>query len=281
MIQDNSTTIVIGKNSNFSNKLKLSIKNVVLLSSKNIESELSALNINGTINIIFNNFQTASKLNDISKAYDYIERALSTTALVLDFIKENTISINKIIYTSSSSVYGNNILCHEHDALTPLNIHASLKLANEKLIEKFAVDNDIDFTIARVFNMYGGDDTFSIISKIINAYKENTILHVINNGNGIRDFIHIDDVVNIYKVLLTCKGINVLNVGTGEGVSIKNIMDYLHNHNIHIQTDSIKRDELKISTADNSILMEMIGAYSFIDVQKYIINQIEKINLEK
>lgn len=44
--------------------------------------------------------------------------------------------------------------------------------------------------------MYGGNDNFSIISKIIKAYKNNEEL---NNGNAIRDFIHIEDVVDIYS----------------------------------------------------------------------------------
>ena len=45
--------------------------------------------------------------------------------------------------------------------------------------------------------MYGGNDEFSIISKIINVYKDNSILNLVNNGEGIRDFIHINDVIEI------------------------------------------------------------------------------------
>lgn len=222
------------------------------------------------INIIFNNFQPASMLNDISNTEEYITNSIGITSKVLNFCKENKISINKIIYTSSSSVYGNNILCSEKDELKPMNLHASLKVANEKLIERFCIDNDIDYTIARVFNMYGGDDKFSIISKILKAYYTDTELTIVNNGNAIRDFIHIEDVVEIYSKLLNIKDIPILNVGTGEGNSVKNIIDFFYNHDKKLKIKNICRDELKISTADNRLLIEKLQKEKFVSIENYI-----------
>ncbi len=69
--------------------------------------------------------------------------------------------------------------------------------------------------------MYGADDNFSIISKIIKAYKNNEELNIVNNGNAIRDFIHIEDVVDIYSKILDKKDIKILNIGSGNGSSIK------------------------------------------------------------
>ena len=271
-------TIIIGKRSNLSQVLNINIENSLLISSMNIVDELDAIEFEKykKVYIIFNNFQMATQLNDLSNPGEYIERSIGITTTVLDYIIRNKILIEKLIYTSSSSVYGNNILCSETDQVMPLNLHASLKLANEKLIEKFASDENIDYTIVRIFNMYGGEDKFSIISKIIGAYKNNTLLTIVNNGNGIRDFIHIEDVANIYPKLLELKNIPILNVGTGEGVSIKSILDYLKNSGIAINTKSIKRKELKISTADNSKLIDIIGMYTFKNVEKHILNEVVK-----
>ncbi len=265
-------TIIIGKNSNLSRVIKKNIDNVILASSANINEELNDLNFNKdeSINIIFNNFQMATELENVGKPVDYINYSVMTTAIVLDYIKRNNININKIIYTSSSSVYGNNILCSELDALNPLNLHPSLKIANEKLIEKFCNDNEIDYTIARIFNMYGGDDKFSVISKIENSYLDNKILTIINNGNAVRDFIYIDDVVKIYKKLLEIKEVPIVNVGTGIGVSIKNIIDSLHNKGIYIKVKTIPRDELKISTADTIKLFSIIGKFNFQNVEEFL-----------
>jgi len=270
--------IIIGKNSNLSRVLQDNIENVILVSSQNVLNELNALELEkrSIINIIFNNFQRSTKLNDLSEPVEYIERAIYTTAFVLEYISSRKLKINKIIYTSSSSVYGNNILCSESDPVLPLNLHASLKVANEKLIEKFSFDNGIDYTLARIFNMYGQEDNFSIVSKIINAYKYSNILTIINNGNGIRDFIHIEDVVHIYKKIIEKRYIPIVNIGTGEGRSIRNILGYLKNHNLNIRTETIKRKELKISTADNTNLRELIGEYVFRDVEEFIRESIER-----
>lgn len=264
---------IIGKGSNLSSFLSKKIINSKLISSREILTNIEELNVlkdNLPINIIFNNFQPATKLNEFFNLENYVVNSILTTSKVLDFIKNNQIVVNKIIYTSSSSVYGNNILCNENDELKPMNLHASLKVANEKLVEKFCIENSIDYTIARIFNMYGGDDNFSIISKIIKAYKNNEELNIVNNGNAIRDFIHIEDVVDIYSKILDKKDIKILNIGSGNGSSIKNILDFLNNHNIKIKTKNIQREELKISTADISKLKELLKKYTFFEVEDYL-----------
>ena len=264
---------IIGKGSNLSSFLSKKIINSKLISSREILINIEELNVlkdNLPINIIFNNFQPATKLNEFFNLENYVVNSILTTSKVLDFIKNNQIVVNKIIYTSSSSVYGNNILCNENDELKPMNLHASLKVANEKLVEKFCIENSVDYTIARIFNMYGADDNFSIISKIIKAYKNNEELNIVNNGNAIRDFIHIEDVVDIYSKILDKKDIKILNIGSGNGSSIKNILDFLNNHNIKIKTKNIQREELKISTADISKLKELLKKDTFFEVEDYL-----------
>lgn len=270
--------IIIGKNSNLSRHLSDVLPNTILVSTLDTINELEKIGFDSysKINIIFNNFQTATALNNLDQPKLYIQRAILSTSEVLEYIKDNKIDVNKMIYTSSSSIYGNNIFCSESDSPQPLNLHASLKVSNEKLIEKFALENNINYTIARVFNMYGGDDRFSIISKIIHASEENRVLTIVNNGNGIRDFIHIDDVVFIYQKLIENDNIPYINIGTGEGVSIKNILDYLKNHHIVLTFDTIQRQELKISTANNENLMRLIGDYKFKKVEQYILKKLVK-----
>ena len=278
-MRNSNLTVIIGKNSNLSKYLYNSIENTVLIETLNLKNNLSSiLDNNNKINIIFNNFQSATKLNDMSNPSKYIYRSIQSTADALEIIQSYTNQINKIIYTSSSAVYGNNIYGSESDQPLLLNLHASLKLANEKLIEKFSDDNKIEYIIIRLYNMFGGEDKFSVISKIINNYRDDDVLTIVNNGNAIRDFIHIYDIVKIYSKLLSSKYSGILNIGSGDGNSIKSILDFLFNHNIIIKTDTINRDELKISTSNNELLLELIGKYRFKDVNEYILEQIKKTN---
>ena len=66
------------------------------------------------------------------------------------------------------------------------------------MIYNFCSKNNINYTIARIFNMYGSEsDKFSIVSKIIECFKKNKIIKIFHGGNNIRDFILINDVVII------------------------------------------------------------------------------------
>jgi nucleoside-diphosphate-sugar epimerase len=272
--------LIIGRDSNLSNALSTGLDCCSLVSSRELNKNVSILSqfLKKDINIIFNNFQSATQINDLANPKNYIKNSILATAIVLDFFKDSGTNINKIIYTSSSSVYGNNSFCNENDKLMPENLYASLKIANEKLIEKFCVENKIDYSILRVFNMYGGDDNFSIISKILESHRTKRELVVFNDGKAIRDFIHISDVIEIYKKILEIKNIKVINVGTGQGTCINNILDYLSNNGINLNTKNINRDELKKSTANTKLLHYLTKKTNFININEFIKKELNIIS---
>ena len=124
--------------------------------------------------------------------------------------------------------------------------------------------------------MYGGDDRFSVISKILHCYANGLKFTVANHGSAIRDFINIEDVVLIYEKLLKTTNVPILNLGTGEGVSIKNIIDFLKIHEIHLKVDNVTKEEIKMSTADNSLLINGLHVDTFMNVESYLLEQISK-----
>lgn len=274
-------TIIIGKSSNLSIELDKSIGTSVLISTLCIENELNLINFKNydSVNIVFNQFQKSTMLYNVEEPIEYLNRSIISTSTVLSYIKNKKIKINKMIYTSSSSVYGNNTHCSEQDDLNPNSLHASLKISNEKLIELFCKENDINYSIARVFNMYGGNDNFSIVSKIINAYKNKQEINLINNGEAIRDFISIEDTVYIYKRLLFEKNtIKIINIGTGIGKSVLFILDFLRKNEINISSKSTFRDELMVSISDKKLLKEFLPNHQFVNVEEYIYKKLESTN---
>ena len=268
--------LVIGKQSNLSNLLQQKIDNTVLISARDTLANIDILAPykKSKIRLIFNHFRPSTQLNNIENYTQYIQQAILSTSMILDYLSPN--NIEKIIYTSSSSVYGTNPLCKESDTLKPINLHASLKIANEKIVESYASKHNIDYTITRIFNMYGGDDKFSIISKIIDAYENSKVLTTVNSGSAIRDFIHIDNVVEAYSKILYSRDIPIVNIGKGKGNSVQNILKFLEQNGISIETNDITREEIKLSTADNSILRNDIGVDSFIEIESYLK---ERLNL--
>lgn len=265
-------TIVIGKDSNLSNHLIGKLNNSTVVSSRDIMSDVNILSKykDQEINLIFNNFQPAIKLNEMVNAEEYTMNCIGVTSKILNYCLTGNIKMNKIIYSSTAAVYGDNKCSVETDELKPSSLHASLKASNEKLIEKFCVDNKIDYTIVRLFNMYGGNDEFSIISKILLAIRKNKELTIINNGNSIRDFIHVQDVADIYVKLIDIKNVKVLNIGTGIGKSVKNIIKSFKKYNANISTKNIFLNEIKTSTANIEILSKLLNKKSFIQIEDFI-----------
>ena len=180
-----------------------------------------------------------------------------------------------MIYTSSSAIYGPNKLCHEQDAVRPVNLHVALKVSNEMLVKQYCEIREIDYTLARVFNMYGGDDNFSIISKIITAVKNKQPLSLINNGRAIRDFIHIDDVVAAYCTLLTEADQPIVNIGSGIGESVHSLLTASKLLD-RLIIENIEREELSESTADNSQLRKLMPQLAFKSVQEYLMAETQQ-----
>ncbi len=269
--------IVIGKNSNLSNTLLEKVDDIVLVSSRDIINDIDILKIykGNKKNIIFNNFHPANQLSGVDNYLNYVQNSITVTTMVLEYFRDS--EINKIVYSSSSSVYGDNPeKCKESDFVNPLNFYSSVKLANEMLIREYCNTTSIDYTIARIFNMYGGNDNFSIINKIIQSYVNNSDLLLRNKGQSVRDFIHVDDVALIYSKLLNIKGVPILNVGTGHGMSISNILDFLTKKGVDVSYAVQFQDEIATSISDNALLLTSIGNIDYVDVNNYLMEKIDQ-----
>lgn len=119
-----------------------------------------------------------------------------------------TYPVKQLIYASSSSVYGSNIKtpfaeCDNTDH--PISLYAATKKANEMMAHAYSHLYDIPVTGLRFFTVYGPwgrpDMALFLFTKAIIAGEP---INVFNNGNMIRDFTYVDDIVDgIIKTLKT------------------------------------------------------------------------------
>jgi UDP-glucose 4-epimerase len=153
-------------------------------------------------------------------------------------------NLNKIIFSSTASVYGNNGLdkVSENNKIKPLNPYANTKLKLEKFLIKKSKTNKIKFIILRYFNVAGADTKLrtGLISKsstnlikVINEVAVGKRKKFIINGNNyntkdgtpIRDFIHVSDLSEIHylvgKYLFKVNKSNIFNCGYGKGYTKK------------------------------------------------------------
>ena len=231
-------------------------------------------------NLIINSFYPTSKLSKINSFRDYFNQSIVNLSDILDCINKK--KLNKIIYTSSASVYGsiidNRYIKDDNNRI----LYASTKLLCETLLNNFCNKNKIQLIIARVFNIYGGNENFSIIYKLIEAKnkKKNKNLIIYNNGNSVRDFIHVDDVCDIYSKCLLTKKSFLFDVGSGRGTKINDIIKLLKMSYKKITYKKSKINEINHSIADLLGIKKYIKKKKFIKIENFL-NKNTKLKLSK
>ena len=276
-------TIIVGTGNLSSELRRKTIGDMIVLSARQIVKDKSILksllDSDEVFNFIFNCFHTSAKLYGCP-LNSLVENSISNLSVIISVIEESCCCINKVIYSSSSSVYGiaSTNACSEVTPVSPNSLYATLKLACEQLIKEFCSSKGVDYTITRIFNMYGGDDKFSIINKIINAAVYKFPLTIINNGLGVRDFIHVNDVADIYFKLLVVKNVPIINIGSGVGVSISELINRIEKEGVFLSLKHKSNpNEIHKSVANIKLLRTLFVEKDFRAVRDDLHNSIKKV----
>lgn len=265
--------IIIGKRSNLSNSIKKYLTDSIVLSTNQIKNLEEILIKNEKSTVIYN---TACKSTLINQKTDPTLFSYYSFGNLSEFIKiclKHETKVEKIIYTSTSAIYGNNNFSNEDSPCKINNLYASLKFSSELLLKRYISPSKIKLTITRIFNMYGGDDQFSIISKIGNAIKKNQSLQINNYGKSIRDFISINNVTEIYKLLILKDFDGIINVSSGRGYSIASVVKIAEEiFQKKLDIEHRKFDEIKVSIGSNEKLKKILNYKEFENISEYFRN---------
>ncbi len=280
--------VIFGKKSRVTNSIIKNLENVDVISASNLNFIKLKNNYKKKTNYIFNNFYPSFKLNSLnSKDFQsFVDQSILSLINILTNLP--TKNINKIIYTSSASVYNltDGLTDSENDTYNR-KLYASFKYSAEKVVQNFCQSKNLKFYIMRIFNTYGDNkDKFSFIEKLINVKKKNLHLNLINNGISLRDFIHLSDVGAIYKKFLNNQyDPGIYDIGTGKGVLIKNLVKFVNiDSKKIINKNNISQTNKSI--ADIEKLKKSIGNYKFQSIDNYLrdnlgISHTKKLNLTK
>ena len=126
-------TIIFGKRSNLTNFLLKTIEDSIAFSSLD-KNNISLLNKLVNPNIIINQFYPSFGLSEIKDYKNFYELSIIKLSEIINFFKDK--KINKIIYTSSSSIYGS--LGDINNFSNNRDLYSSTKLACENLIKNFS-----------------------------------------------------------------------------------------------------------------------------------------------
>jgi len=212
---------------------------------------------------IFHEAALTDVQESFTKQQEYIDVNVKGTENVFKIAKEFDL---KVVYASSSSVYGNpkKIPIVENSERNPINPYGKTKLDDEFLAEKYSKDN-VSIIGLRYFNVYGKGQTGSyagVITKFIDRLKQEKAPVIFGSGTQLRDFIFVEDVAlaNIAAMQSNVQN-GFFNIGTGITTSIQQlakIMIELSNLKLEPQYEKALDGDVQSSQADTSLTESML-----------------------
>ena len=201
----------------------------------------------------------------VKKPIEYYQNNLDSSLVLLDVMREY--DVKKIIFSSSATVYGNNInvpLREDYCIGGTTNPYGTSKLFIEHILnDVYVSDNSFRIVILRYFNPIGshssgliGDNPNGIpnnlmpyICKVaigelpyLNIFGDDYSTH---DGTGVRDYIHVVDLANGHvKALdkvLSSEGVLVYNLGTGVGYSVLDVVHAFESVN-HVEIPYVVKE---------------------------------------
>jgi nucleoside-diphosphate-sugar epimerase len=140
----------------------------------------------------------------------------------------------RLVYASSAAVYGNTteLPCREGTRLLGLSPYALQKIHGEDYAALYARLHGLNSLALRYFNVYGSrqdpNSSYSgVISRFLNAYKNDTPLIIFGDGEQARDFIHVSDIAMANLLALQSDYVDVLNIATGKPQSLLDIIKFI------------------------------------------------------
>ena len=157
---------------------------------------------------------------------------VSGTANVLEFARE--FNVPHVIFSSTSSIYENNDteVFTEDLEVNPRLYYPLSKKMSEELIQSYRENYGMTVTILRFFNVFGpdGDQTRPnppLLNLVWRELSSDRSPMISGDGEQVRDFIWVRDVVRMLELCMIKKPNDVFNVCSGKIVSVNQISQWV------------------------------------------------------
>ncbi len=193
----------------------------------------------------------------------YVHDNIMVTQKILEFVKEK--KIKKMVYASSSSVYGDTTLpMTEDNVLRPVSPYGVTKLAAENLCYLYWKNYQVPVVSLRYFTVYGPRQRPDMaFHKFIQAVLKSEEIIIYGDGKQTRDFTYISDIIdaNIKAMESDIIG-EVFNIGGGAQIALNETLKILEQ--ITAKSPKVKyieeqKGDVKDTKADISKAKKMLG----------------------
>ncbi|MGN6340311.1 MAG: SDR family NAD(P)-dependent oxidoreductase [Ginsengibacter sp.] len=166
----------------------------------------------------------------IESISEYYDVNINGTISLLESMRKN--GIKKMVFASSSSIYGNNqkVPFSEDDRVdNPISPYASTKKSGELLCHVYSHLYNFDITCLRFFTVYGPRQRPDLaIHKFTKLIQENKPIPFYGDGSSSRDYTYIEDIVNgISCALNHLEGYKIYNLGESKVITLKKLVEVI------------------------------------------------------
>lgn len=237
--------------------------------------------------VVYHLISSTVPADDIDENLEVSANVLDTIRLLKLCVKQN---VKKIIFFSSASVYGiQSALPISENAVTdPISTHGIHKLTIEKYIQYYNYKYGLECKIIRLSNPYGfGQNLFGrqgLISICLGKVIAGDETIVMGNGNAIRDFIHIDDVVNACHLISTIVSKEILfNIGSGNGYTLNEVfleLKYFFGDFFKLSYQTVRKNDISASILNINKANSVLGFFPIISLREGLSRTIQSYSEE-
>ena len=171
---------------------------------------------------IFHQAALASVQDSFLKPEEYNDVNVNGTENILKLAKKNNF---KVVYASSSSVYGNpeRIPISESDSKNPINPYAETKLKKEELAVRYS-QISVKVIGLRYFNVFGkgqSKEYAGVLKLFLERIRDKLPPKINGDGTQFRDFVYVEDVADA-NIMAMDSDVDheFFNVGTNTSITI-------------------------------------------------------------
>ena len=192
--------------------------------------------------------------------------------------------IKHLIHASTSSVYGNNNkfpLKENFNTDKPLSFYAATKKSNEIMAYAYSNIYNLPITILRFFTVYGpkGRPDMSLY-KFTDSIINNKTVKLFNNGDHVRDFTYISDVVDAIKKVIFSKNNNkvpyqIFNVSSDNPKTLKKFLNEIEKNCNNVSKKvylKLQKGDVHKTHGSINLINKQLGFKPKITIEKGIFN---------
>ena len=181
------------------------------------------------VDVVFNQMASKKSVCDKNPITDCDINACGTLNVLLSMVRHG---VKKIVHASTGSVYGEFPgQITEFTPLNPVSYYGVSKMAGEKYVAAFGDLHGIEYTILRYFHVYGSRQDSSSYGGVIPIFIRQAMngepLTIHGDGEQVRSFTYIEDVVEANLCALELMDNSIYNCASGINVSVNKMADMI------------------------------------------------------